>query len=415
MQRKILGYLFIRFNLLLVLVFIISAFTYNITPRKIFYGDLSEIIFENEVLQVEKIGSIPRLAVSYNINGDIYATEDHYTFKNTEGSNYFLELGNFYKTDPNLFEKVKDFIARLRSIRKIRKNFGANDIVVLESGTILVFYDKIYRSSDNGTSFEEVYDFKDNDMYSPLSHGIAVNKNNDIYFGEYNCGPRPHKISIVKGSKDGTVWSEFYNFPSGELFHIHSIKYDNYRDTLWVSTGDLDEESKLIQINAENGDINIVGFGDQGWRAVSLIITENFLYWCSDNDRTGSNIYKYDFSTGERTKIKSIGKPGYYATKLKDGTLVISTAYEPISPYSKSYNLQPTADLWVSENGSDWHKILSLQGKIYETEYGPSRASIILPDGDYSSNYLFLTPEDTLNSDFSTLVLKITWKEQTVQ
>ena len=59
-----------------------------------------------------------------------------------------------------------------------------NQIVVLESGTMLVFYDYIYRSTDGGRSFEPVFYFDENDM-SPFEQGVAVDNESNVYFGEY--------------------------------------------------------------------------------------------------------------------------------------------------------------------------------------------------------------------------------------
>jgi len=397
--------------LILVSVFTITTCVYNISPRKILFGVSSDTIFENDKLRVDQIGSISRLAVSYNNNGDVYATEDHYLYKNSQNQYQFEELGNFDKINPDIAERAKDFIARLRITRDLRKYIGANDIVVLRSNTILIFYDKIYRSVDQGRSFQAVFDYKENGLYQAFSHGIAVDQNDDVYFGEYNCSPRPHTIKIIKGSRDGTVWSIFYEFPQGEIFHIHSIKYDSFRDILWILSGDKDEESKLMFIDKSRKKVEILGSGDQGWRIVSLITTRDFLYWCSDNVWTGSNIYRYDFSDNKREKLAFVGKPSYYSTQLKDGTLVFSTTFEPASPYTKSFHPEPTTDLWISKNsGKEWYKILSVPGKMHDTEYGMARATIILPSGDYSSDYVFLTPRSTLDSHFATKVLKITWK-----
>ena len=411
LRDKIPRYRFIKHVLVIcVSIFAITAYLYNASPRKIIFGISSDTIFENENLQVEQIHSIPRLAVSYNINGAVYATEDHYVFRKVQKQNFFTELGHFDKVDPDFTQRAKDFIARLRITRDLRNNFGANNIVVLKSNTILIFYDKIYQSVDQGVSFQAVFDFKEKGVYQPFDQGIAVDQNDNVYFGEYNCASRPHKIRIIKGSKDGTLWSIFYEFSPGEIFHIHSIEYDSFRDILWISSGDRDEESKLMYIDKSRKNVEVLGAGDQGWRIVSLITTKEFLYWCSDNDRAGSNIYRYNFSNNEREKLGFVGKPSYYSTQMKDGTLVFSTTFEPSSPYSKSFNPEPTTDLWISKNGKEWYKVLSVLGKIYESKYGPSRPTLILPGGDYSSDYLFLTPISTLNSDFSTKILQITWK-----
>jgi hypothetical protein len=416
-KNKTTRYRYVKhFLVICVSVLAITAYLYNASPRKISFGISNDTIFENETLRVDQLASIPHLAVSYNINGDVYATEDHYVFKKTQKQNFFVELGHFNdEVNPNIIERAEEFIARLRITRDLRNLFGANawanNAIVLRSKTILVIAGGgIYRSVDQGISFQRVFDFKENGLYQPFNHGVAVDQNDNVYFGEYNCTQRPQKIRIIKGSRDGTAWSIFHEFSSGEIFHIHSIKYDSFRDILWISSGDRDEESKLMYIDKSRKKVEVLGSGDQGWRIVSLITTKNFLYWCSDNDTTGSNIYRYNFSNNKREKLAFVGKPSYYSTQLKDGTLVFSTTFEPNQVYTKSFNPEPTTDLWISKNGRDWYKVLSIHGKIPETGYRPRRPHLVLSGGDYSSDYLFLTPRITLNSDFSTLILQIIWK-----
>jgi len=384
---------------------------YNVTPRQIKPEISDTTVFENEYVTVKKLYTIDRLAVSYNLNGNVFATEDHYIFKNKDNGTFF-ELGNFNKTNPTNLGKIKDFVARLKITRVIRKNFGANNCVVLKSGTILIFYDKIYRSSDGGKTFQSVYNFEKNKVFQPFDHGVAVDINDDVYLGEYNCNKRPHQIRILKGSSDGLKWTVFHKFQPGEIFHIHSVKYDKHRDVLWICSGDLNNESKLMFIDTDRKSIRVLGEGDQGWRIVSLIPTEDSLFWCSDNDRTGSNIYRYDFKSKKRLLVKPIGYPSYYSTRLADGTLVFTTAVEPDSIYTKKNRPKFNADVWFSKTGEKWFNGISLPGEIYQTPVGSSRPTILLPSGDYTDTELKLTPILGKNEDFFLESYRIIWKNQ---
>lgn len=387
----------------------VGFYSYSVSPRSLPFGGSPTTVFENSRVRVDQIGSIARLAVAFTLRGDSYATEDHYVFRLRAGSGRFLELGHFESQVSGVAPSLRDRIGRLRIARDIRRNFGANNCVVLQSGTILIFYDKIYRSVDQGKSFRVAMDFAALGIYQPFEHGIAVDRNDDVFFGEYNSHERPHTIRILRGAKDGTEWTVFYQFPPGEIFHVHSIQYDPFRDVLWVCSGDRDQESRLSYIDAQRKNVRVVGSGDQGWRIVSLIPTREALYWCSDNDLIGSSIYRYDFASQKRQELRFIGKPSYYATRLIDGTLVFSTTYEPQSPYSVAFQPEPTADLWISRTGAEWHRVLAMETAKDKTEY-TSRPTLMLPSGDYSSSLLFLTPLGTTSSEFHTQALQITWK-----
>ncbi|MFH1679512.1 MAG: hypothetical protein ABIH26_02590 [Candidatus Eisenbacteria bacterium] len=364
------------------------------------------------VPRAELAGAIPRLTASYLASGVLYAAEDHFIYKQKpeEGSRIeFGQIGRIPKIDPSPGEQVRDFIARLRIFRDFRPNRGPNNLVVLESGTLLVFYDHIYRSTDGGRSFHSVLDFRTEGFSAPFVQGIAVDRNDDVYFGGYDCTARPHPVRLYRGTNDGSEWGVFHEFPSGEIFHVHTVRYDPYRDRLWVCTGDRDEESFLFSIDAKREGLSLLGGGDQGWRIVSIVPTEDFLYWCSDNDDAGSNVYRYDFERGERERIRSIGKPCYYATRLADGTLVFSTTFENKTPYTVRTKPEPTTDLWVSQNGTDWHMVLSLMGRPGKRGWGSRRPQTLLPAGDQDAEFVYATPLHTTEGDFPLRVYRIRW------
>ncbi|MBU8933321.1 MAG: hypothetical protein KOO62_04870 [candidate division Zixibacteria bacterium] len=369
-------------------------------------------VFENEYVIVQKVGEIEQLAVAYIKDGSVYATEDHYVYEKSPQSDTFESLGHFHKSDPDMIDRIKDFVARLRISRHYRKAFGANNYVVLESQTLLTFYDHVYRSTYDDRTFHPVYSFSETGSYDPFNKGVAVDADDNVYFGEYYCKEHSHKIKILKGTEDGANFGVYYEFPAGQIFHIHSMKYDHYRNRVLICTGDEDDECNLMYIDEDTHSPGVLGGGDQGWRIVSLMITEDFLYWCSDNDRDGSHIYRYNVGTGERERLASVGKPSYYSTQLEDGTLVFSTTYEPSSRYSKQMNPDATTDIWISRSGTNWFKVLSITGDPDESPYGLTRPQIILPSGDASSRHLFLTPIHTLDGNFCLQEYTIEWKQQ---
>ncbi|NOY60716.1 MAG: hypothetical protein GXO75_17555 [Calditrichaeota bacterium] len=400
---------FKKFAFVFIIATSLFILFFSIIPRKPRYSLKKELIFENDHVKVLRTGQIKLLFANYLKDDRIYATEDHFVFCGQTEDETFHRLGHFSKINPDLQERVRDFIGRLKISRFFRKNIVDNQIVVLESGTILVFYDHIYRSTDGGRSYESVFQF-DKNTFNPFHDGIAVDNEDTIYFGEYNCSKRPHKIRIFKGIADGTKWNVCYEFPAGQIFHVHSIKYDSYRDRLWICTGDRNNESRLMYTDDKFGHVNILGSGDQNWRIVSLIIGKDYLFWCSDNDSLGSNIYRFNVNMNRREKIFFVGKPSYYSTKLSDGTLAISTTYEPESSFTKETSPHPTTDIWISRKGLHWYRILELPHKSFQTPVGESRSSIVFPSGDYNAESLYFSPQNTMKLDKSLQKFSIQWK-----
>jgi hypothetical protein len=136
----------------------------------------------------EALGTLNRLQVLYAANnGTIYAMEDAYVYSSTDGGQTFREIGRVPKSVDKFGERVKDWVARLRITRLVRGNRGPSNLVVLDSGTILVFWDHIYRSTDGGRTFKSVFDFSGGTIHPPFpySPGVSVGPEDSVYFGEY--------------------------------------------------------------------------------------------------------------------------------------------------------------------------------------------------------------------------------------
>jgi hypothetical protein len=349
------------------------------------------------------LGYVPDLYAAFVApDGRIFGIEDHFLYVSEDGGRVFRQLGVLPKANSGWVGKVKDHVARTKLVRSFRKNPGPTNVVVLSSGTILVFYDHIYRSTDNGATFEPVFSFG-SDTGAPFSYseGVALGPEDVVYFGEYITTPRPHQVRVFRGSRDGTEWDIVHTFPTGEVFHVHSIQYDPYRSRYWVTTGDRDAESKILYSDDGFASIHLLGGGSQDWRVVSLMVTKQDLYWGSDNDYEPASIFRWNFPNARLSKIVEIGKPSYFSTILKNNVLILSTTYEPKSQYVERYHPEPTTDLWASADGDHWTKLLSLPYEAHDMEWGPSRASIAFPGGAGSHELLF-TPLSTRGDRYDT-------------
>lgn len=368
----------------------------NMTPR----SALREYLNSGKIASINVAFATP--------DGRLYGIQDHFVFISDDGGKTFVRRGQLPPAHVGFLAGVKDAIARLKITRWIRRNEGPENLVVLNSGTILVFWDRIYRSTDDGASFQVSYDRPLNGILAPFGNNEGVAAGPDaVYFGEYSALPRPHAIRILEGTNDGRDWRVAYTFPFGDIFHVHSIAYDRYRNRYWVCTGDNDEESRILYSDDGFKSLHLLGGGSQAWRAVSLMITEKSLFWGSDNDRTAAKIYRWDFDRGMLKELQEIGKPSYSSTVMQDGVLILSTVYEPESPYSLQVHPEEATDLWISRDGTCWARILSLPYRHGTTSIGkPTRASISFPAGSPVGE-LFFTPQSTTIGDFDTSVLKI--------
>lgn len=330
------------------------------------------------------------LQVQFITNKEIYATQDHLIFRSMDSGESWETIGRLPPSSSTLFSRAKDKLLRSRIVRRLRRNIGICDLVVLKSGTVLIFYDRIYRLERSMSVAEPVFSFQDNSVSGPLMNGICVDAADDVFFGEYNCDPSPHRVFIMKGSNDGKDWCVAHVFKEGEIRHIHSLRYDRFREKMLVCTGDLSRESNILYWDSSSNHLDKVGGGDQGWRAVSVLPTMDYLYWGSDagknNEQGDANyIYRYDFKTHRREKIQEIDNPAYFTTMLEGKYFVLTTTYEGQS------ESPPCGSIWISPNGTEWERIVVLKYRLRRNSR--SRFGIIkIPNYHEEADFLVFTP-----------------------
>jgi len=357
------------------------------------------------------VGHLPRLQVVHAAaDGTLYGIDDHHLFVSEDGGLTFQRRGALPPATPGPIGYLKDWLLRAKLTRRLRGNRGPTSIEVLSSGTILVFWGRIFRSDDGGRSFEPVFDPAAAGLKAgPFDYGVgtAVGPDDTVYLGEYTTAARPHPVHILRGSDDGRRWEIAHRFEPGEIFHVHSITYDPYRRGYWVCTGDYDRETALRFTGDDFKTLTVAGGGSQDWRIVSLIVTPDYLYWGSDNDREdGAAIFRWDLRTRQPQKLQHIGKVSYYATRLSDGTMAIGTTYEPQSPYTKANSPKASSEVWVSRDGEHWQVLIDLPYEPVQLPWGPARAQIAFPSGK-PLDRLFLIPRFTKGDPFRTVVLEL--------
>ncbi len=399
----------VKATAVLTTLFVVLLFVWEICPENRSLVPGPPPWFQAELPEPESVSYVPRLHVLYaDVDGVLYGMEDHFLYTSHDDGATFQRRGALPKAG-SAFQQAANRVARSKLVRQIRHNRGPTSMEVLSSGTIVVFYDRIYRSTDGGDTFHAVFDPAVLGVNGVFKFGVgtAVGQDDTLYAGEYNCAKRPHVIRVLRGTVDGSHWEIAYEFDSGAIFHIHSITYDPYRAGYWVCTGDLDEESALY-FTTDFQTLEMLGGGSQDWRIVSLIVTPDSLYWGSDNDRPeGAAIFRWSFEREQVEKVQDIGKVSYYATQLADGTLAISTTYEPDSRYTATASPRPSSEVWISRNGESWARWIELVHEPMRLPTGRrARAQIAFPGGR-PLDRLFLIPRYTAGDPFGTVVVKM--------
>ncbi len=288
---------------------------------------------------------------------------------------------------------------------------GIGHVVELASKVVVVFYDKIYRfdPNDNSEYAKVVARFSDCDAMPPLRNGIAVNPNNgDCFFGDYS-NDLTRKSSIFKVGNDGRTFEKCLSFPIEDVKHVHGVFWDDYRQQFWITTGDSDQQSWFYTADIEMQNVKRFQGGDQTWRAVSLVVLEKALVWGMDagQDASAQDInymYHYDFETKKRTRTQEIGSPAYHHTRTLTGKIIITTNFEPLCRQP----IEKEAAIWISPDGLNWEKRLSLPYEATPRVNGSKYAYIYPPVGVVPDDSFLFTSTNTGSNSCKLSKLSVT-------
>ena len=152
-----------------------------------------------------------------------------------------------------------------------------------------------------------------------------------VYFGEYFANPNKKDVKIYRINFEFNI-KEIYIFEQGKIEHIHSLVFDNFRDCIWVLTGDFKESAAIWQVkNNFNLVIKIFG-GNQLYRScVAFPLKEGLLYATdSQYQQNTINLLSLENENWKVDSLCNINGPVIYGTKYKNMYL-FSTSVEGIS------------------------------------------------------------------------------------
>ncbi|MCG5548922.1 hypothetical protein [Halorhodospira halochloris] len=182
-----------------------------------------------------------------------------------------------------------------------------------------------------------------------------------VHYGEYRSNPERSPVSIYSLDTESYRWVRKASLDC--VRHIHGVFYDRFTSSLWVTTGDTDQESAIWRgdTGLENL-VRVVG-GSQQLRAVQLLFTENYVYFGSDTPNEVNHIYRINRSDYRIECLARVNGSVFFGTKAGD-SLFFSTAVEP-----STENKHPYAEVWQSDNGYDWKIVLRFKKDMLPMKY----------------------------------------------
>lgn len=217
----------------------------------------------------------------------------------------------------------------------------------------------------------------------------------NIYYGEYRSNLDRTPVSVWKLNAAKSTWESVWSFK--DVRHIHGVFHDPYTDSIWVTTGDNDSEAGIWRTDNNFITLQKIAGGSQQYRAVQLLFTQDYLYFGSDAPEEQNYIYRMSREGKNLEQLTPVGSSVFYGCKVGN-SLFFSTAIEPSNTNSTS-----DAEIWRSDNGTEWYKFLGFKKDIWSMKYF-QYGQVLFPSGENESEYLCFTPYATKHSGESFIV-----------
>ncbi|MBA3354050.1 MAG: hypothetical protein H0U23_16795 [Blastocatellia bacterium] len=300
-----------------------------------------------------------------------------YTIEWAETGNYYLSRRNVVYNSPDLkppFERVatidapswKQAASSFRLAQRLLR-FMVTNVVPLANGDLFVTFDKSVGVIRDG-KYKEL-----SGLSRPcrvLRSACALDGRGDIYFGEYLANDDRGEMWIYRYRPGADEVEVAYTFPPNSIKHIHGVYFDAFTDSLVCLTGDDDSECRIIRTRDGFQTTDIIGEGDETWRAVSILFDANAMYYGMDAEFRSNQIFRLDRTTLDRKALGEVSGTVFYSKQSSDDLFFATTAENAPS------QTENVAAIWnVSADGEcreivkfhkdRWHGTLFMFGTIH--------------------------------------------------
>ena len=247
---------------------------------------------------------------------------------------------------------AENFIQRLLSNFRVFQRILRYEIrtgIFINKSTILIsFHGAIYRIEIEERRIVKEHSYRKG-MNNPLSFcsvGSVEGFDDGIMYGEYFANLNKESVNIWKRDICGN-WRIVYTFAPKTITHVHKILVHHMRKSIFVLTGDTDEESAIWEASENFSKCEKIVGGSQMYRSCVAMPCKDGLVYVTDTPLENNGVYYLDLSEKKRTvtQMAKIAGPAIYGARDELGRLWFSTSVEPdskIKPYIRymiSYRL----------------------------------------------------------------------------
>jgi len=228
--------------------------------------------------------------------------------------------------------RVGGTLKYLLSINRLSRQLlreGIHHLLPLKNGNIMVSAKrKVYIVSPDGSIKNTFSGYSGN---KPGHQGVCVTPDGTVFFGEYTLNTQRNiDTKLYRSTDNGESFECILTMSGKEVRHIHFIKYDPYEKCLWLGTGDEDFECKFMKSTDNAQSWQTIGEGSQDWRAIGICFDENYLTWGTDAGSVPdqNHIIRMDRKTNTLEILSDAEGPCHGCASFKNGRVFISTGVE---------------------------------------------------------------------------------------
>src|SRR5580693_1567665 len=156
---------------------------------------------------------------------------------------------------------------------------------------------------------------------------LAATPSDHIFWGEYFDNLHHDEVHIYASTDRGAHWDVAYTFPRGNIRHVHNIVYDEWKNCLWVLTGDHGSECRILRASCDFNTVDLVLSGNQQARSAALVPTRDALYFSSDTLFETNYVYRFD-RCGDLHQVATLSSSSIYGCRVEN-SVFFSTMVEP--------------------------------------------------------------------------------------
>jgi hypothetical protein len=199
--------------------------------------------------------------------------------------------------------------SRIRPVQRLLRHMVYN-VVPIAGDSCFVTFDRSvgvlgpegFRPLDGWTAATRV-----------LRGACAVGRDGAIYFGAYLRNVERQPVHVYRYVPGAAAVEVVHTFAAGTVRHVHGVYTDPFDGSLWITTGDLEHECRILRTADAFATLDEVGGGDETWRCVSLQFAELGVVYAMDAEFRQNYLYHIERGTGTRRTLQAVEGPVYYS------------------------------------------------------------------------------------------------------